>query len=329
MEFYDEGDFYKKKVAHWMFDETSGPIAPDYSEFGNHGNLVNMDDSNWRNGKKGNCLEFNGTDQYVKVHHSNSIDFGDEDFSVSFWLRQTLDNKAQRYIIKGTHTLPGSGKRYEIFHHQNGEVRFAIDDNIIKSRVIVSNTHFVTGDWIHVVAIRNTSQNKLLLYANTILKGGANDETGDISQTEDLYIGVSPDEANTNLKGCLDDIHIYNYALKEEEINEIYNLNPTAIEQKNNNRSPIEFKIMSYPNPFNSVVKLYYSLPEAGHVTIQILNIRGRMVKEILNQFKGKGHHQTVWNGTDDHYRKVTSGLFFYEMKFNGKRLIKKMQLLK
>ena len=277
-------------VAHWKLDEQTGSIIYDSSGNGNNGTLVNMDNDAWDTGILGNALQFDGIDDHVQVPHDLSIDFGDQDFSISFWLKQSEADRHMRYIIKGTHDSPGTGKRYEVFHHADNELRFVVDDNVTKSRVVLPNTDFVTGEWVHVVAVRNTASDQLLLYANTDLAGSASDDTGDISQTEDLFLGVSPDEENTNFAGLLDDIRIYNYALDMAEIEEIYQNGLTDIEDF---RTPVDFKLelSNYPNPFNSITNITYTVPKKAKLMLAVYNILGQEVNRIVDEVKTSGHY--------------------------------------
>ena len=54
-------------VAYWQLDESSGSVAHDNSGNEYHGTLINMDDSDWVSGKIGNCLEFDGMDDYIET----------------------------------------------------------------------------------------------------------------------------------------------------------------------------------------------------------------------------------------------------------------------
>jgi hypothetical protein len=209
--------------AHWMFDETSGTLAHDSTGNGNEGTLQGTTLPAWTTGKYNNCLLFAAGGSKVYVPSSSTIDFADHDLSVSLWVKQPATFSGQyELFIKGTitstsTTFPGSGKRYEIYR-KDGTFRFAVDDDVTKSEISISNiADFCKGDtWVHVVAVRDTVANQLRLYADGVLKGSVVDATGSISQTEPLYIadGVFP--------GSLDDVRIYPYALTQDQITAIY-----------------------------------------------------------------------------------------------------------
>jgi hypothetical protein len=209
--------------AYWAMDETSGTSVSDSSGNGNTGTLVGLTDAAWVTGKFGNCLDINGSG-YMTVPSSSTIDFGDQDMTVSFWLKAPTSITAstqQEILIKGTITAPGSGCRYEFYRKNDGSTdkfRFAIDDNVTKSELTVDSSVVCTGGWVHVVGIRDTSASLIKLYANNVLVGSATDSTGSISQTEPLLIS---DPTNV-MTGSIDDVLIYGSALTADQIYAIY-----------------------------------------------------------------------------------------------------------
>lgn len=95
---------------------------------------------------------------------------------------------------------------------------------------------------------------------------------------------------------------------------------------------PIEINSLkqNYPNPFNPETNILYSIIGNGIVELSIYNIKGQLVKELVNSSMNAGEHNIVWNGKDSVGRKVGSGLYFYKLKLNGKTIdTKKMMLLK
>ena len=311
-------------VAHWTLNEGTGSTIEDATVNGNNGTLINMNEQSWVEGIEGSALYFDGIDDYVNVPDEYAINFADQDFSISFWLKQSMMDKAMRYIIKGTHTSPGSGKRYEVFHHASNVVRFSIDDNVTKSRIEVPNTDFVTGEWVHVVAVRDKTDGQLLLYANTHLQDTANDLTGDISQDEDLYFGVSPDEDNTNLSGSLDDIRFFNFALDDSTIQELYDQMITSIDEKPGRCIPVSMHLNNYPNPFNPVTTIRYSIPQKGKVVLSVFNLLGQEVDRLVDTILPAGVYDQVY-----HPSHLASGIYLCRLSMDGGVVLKKIVLLK
>jgi len=85
----------------------------------------------------------------------------------------------------------------------------------------------------------------------------------------------------------------------------------------------------NYPNPFNPVTNISYSVKEPSNITIEIYNIKGQLVKTLVNEVKETGIYSAVWNSTDNSNKEVTSGIYFYKMKADDYSSYKKMMLLK
>ena len=83
------------------------------------------------------------------------------------------------------------------------------------------------------------------------------------------------------------------------------------------------------PNPFNPSTKISYSLPDKGEVSLRIYNIKGQLVKELVNEVQNTGSHSVVWHGKDSAGRNCGSGVYFYRLIHDKKSEVRKMVLLK
>ena len=70
----------------------------------------------------------------------------------------------------------------------------------------------------------------------------------------------------------------------------------------------------NYPNPFNPVTSIRYSLKERGPVTLEIYNLKGQMVRRLENSVKSAGEHSVAWDGKDAHGSELGSGVYFYKL---------------
>ena len=87
--------------------------------------------------------------------------------------------------------------------------------------------------------------------------------------------------------------------------------------------------IGNFPNPFNPETTILFSLEKTGIVIFEVFNIRGQKVKTLINESINAGHHQVIWNGTDDFGRNVSSGTYFYRINAGSESLTRRMLLLK
>ncbi|MCK5050667.1 MAG: T9SS type A sorting domain-containing protein [Candidatus Cloacimonetes bacterium] len=87
--------------------------------------------------------------------------------------------------------------------------------------------------------------------------------------------------------------------------------------------------ISNYPNPFNPITNIAYSITEIGKVTIEVYNLKGQLVKTLVNEVKETGEYSINWNGTDKTNKPVSSGVYLYKMKSGNYTSSKKMILMK
>ena len=88
----------------------------------------------------------------------------------------------------------------------------------------------------------------------------------------------------------------------------------------------------NHPNPFNPSTTINYQIPEdASNVsfTLNVYDIRGRVVKTLASGMKGAGFYSAFWDGTDSNGREVSSGVYFYRFTSSKYSATRKMILLK
>jgi FlaG/FlaF family flagellin (archaellin) len=78
------------------------------------------------------------------------------------------------------------------------------------------------------------------------------------------------------------------------------------------------------PNPFNPTTEISFALPVAGEVRIEVYNITGQRVTELVNGYYPAGYHSVTWNGAG-----MASGVYFYRIHASSFTETKKMLLLK
>ena len=85
----------------------------------------------------------------------------------------------------------------------------------------------------------------------------------------------------------------------------------------------------NYPNPFNSTTHISFSLHKDSYVTLSIYNVKGKVVKTILNEQKLAGDYNIIWDGKDNFGTSVSSGIYFYSIRVGKYSSSKKMLLVK
>lgn len=70
----------------------------------------------------------------------------------------------------------------------------------------------------------------------------------------------------------------------------------------------------NYPNPFNPLSVINYSLPEKSFVTLKIYNLIGKEIKTILYETEKAGFKNVVWDSKDEYGIPVPSGVYIYKL---------------
>jgi len=85
----------------------------------------------------------------------------------------------------------------------------------------------------------------------------------------------------------------------------------------------------NYPNPFNPSTKIEYAVQQAGQVTIRVYNLRGEVVRTLVDTQRPIGEYAAVWDGKNDVGSSVASGQYFYQLSVGDFATSKKLLLLK
>jgi len=79
-----------------------------------------------------------------------------------------------------------------------------------------------------------------------------------------------------------------------------------------------------FPNPFNPVTTIVYSIAKAGSINLSIYNLRGQLIEILENSFMDAGNYTVVWDAS-----KQPSGIYFLQMKAENKIQNQKLMLVK
>ena len=85
----------------------------------------------------------------------------------------------------------------------------------------------------------------------------------------------------------------------------------------------------NYPNPFNPITNIAFSLSKHSLVDLKIVDIEGRQIRHLLSNGFAAGRHGVNWNGTNDLGAAVGSGIYFMVLRAEGKVLSQKLSLIR
>jgi len=109
-----------------------------------------------------------------------------------------------------------------------------------------------------------------------------------------------------------------------------YTIVPITISDIKETELPQFFSLsQNIPNPFKIETEIAYSLPRDVKVELQVFNALGQRVRSLVSGIEKAGYKIVRWDGTDDTGRKLSSGVYFYQLKAGKYLSIKKLLLLR
>ena len=85
----------------------------------------------------------------------------------------------------------------------------------------------------------------------------------------------------------------------------------------------------NFPNPFNPSTQIAYDIPERGEVQVLIYDLSGKLVTSINEGIQEPGQYKINWNATDRFGKKLSGGVYIYQIKTEKFVKSRKMLLLK
>jgi len=89
-----------------------------------------------------------------------------------------------------------------------------------------------------------------------------------------------------------------------------------------------DFSVSAYPNPFNPITNIRYSILEGGLTNISIYDISGKLVNTLVNTEQTAGWHEVKWDGSDSNGNKVSGGAYLYRVTIGNNTKTNKLILL-
>jgi flagellar hook assembly protein FlgD len=83
------------------------------------------------------------------------------------------------------------------------------------------------------------------------------------------------------------------------------------------------------PNPFNPSTTIRFALPEASPVRLVVYDVRGALVRTLVDSHVNAGLHGAQWDGHDAMGREVASAVYVYRLTTNAGVVTKRMVLVK
>ncbi|MBN2542134.1 T9SS type A sorting domain-containing protein [bacterium] len=103
-----------------------------------------------------------------------------------------------------------------------------------------------------------------------------------------------------------------------------------GIVEKYIDKVPAKFNLVqNFPNPFNPVTNIEYSLPQNSAVDVSVYNIFGEKIVTLAEGDRAAGAYRITWNGSDENSALLPSGIYFCKLQAGGFRKTVKMMFMK
>ena len=193
-------------VGYWSFDEADG--VKDLSGNGHdgdiHANPLVVE------GKKGQALEFNGTDNYIAIPHHKAISELNA-LSLSAWIQPKKLGSWVAVLEKGIH----NNWSYGFFIEADGTLSFYVSTGPAKTLVCcVRNFLLKIDEWSHIFGTYDGKSVKS--YVNGKLDGemGGN---GSVHIADDLPFTIGSRNGQNFFAGVVDEVALWNEAIPVED----------------------------------------------------------------------------------------------------------------
>jgi hypothetical protein len=199
-------------VSYWRLGETSGTTAVDRmaTSNGTYTNGPTLGQSGAPTGDPDTAVSFDGTNDYVSVPDSASLDRGNGPLSIEAWVKRSVAGANHTIVDKGTNA-------YKLFIGSDNllTLRKAGSNNIVKSTTTITDTN-----WHHVVVTKTGATSKVYIDGADVT-GTVTDQT--LANTASpLGIGSISGGTTEWFNGSLDEVAVYGVVLTADQVREHY-----------------------------------------------------------------------------------------------------------
>jgi len=200
-------------VGWWKFDEGSGSNVQDSSQYGNNG-IING--TAWSSScKKGNCLIFDGNDDYIEFPESSSLNVTNA-ITMEAWVKLTSGGSDSWYdIIRRKY-----GYEMSIQNSNQGIIEIALNDGSWHWYDSISKINLDGNTWYYIATTWNKTTGKVRIYINGNLDVELNAITTPLQPSGVFWIGGAGTAWST--LGTIDGVRIWNVSLSSDDIQRIY-----------------------------------------------------------------------------------------------------------
>ncbi|MBN1465245.1 ExeM/NucH family extracellular endonuclease [candidate division KSB1 bacterium] len=184
------------------------------------------------------------------------------------------------------------------------------------------------------VTIQWRTESEMNVAGYNVLRSEASDGLF-IKINDDLIVsqgdsGRGADYAYFDLAGSLSSFYRLESVTLDGQVKSYGPVSVTIAEQVGEDSLPNDFALyVTHPNPFNPFTTIQYDVANPGHVEILLYDVRGRLVRTLLNANRNAGSFEIQWDGQDDAGHTAAAGLYFCRMRTGDFVGVQRMLLIK
>ena len=127
---------------------------------------------------------------------------------------------------------------------------------------------------------------------------------------------------------CVAEDQAGNIELKSQTAEAITKVVTTATNEPKPTKSTHVILEQNFPNPTNQLTTITYILPSIGKVELNIYDVFGKRIRQLINKTEVEGQHSDIWDGKNENGQDVTNGIYFYQIRFKDEMIIKKVVIM-
>jgi len=190
-------------VLYMPFEDGSGTHVSDWSGMNNDGVASS---TTWVTGKYGGGIEFNGVSSYVQIPDRDVLDVSEE-FTLSAWIKPDTTS--------GTHSIIRKSGAYVLYYSSELDFYNWADS----SRLQCPTENTPEGQWSYVTAVWNGTHKIIYVNGRECVSEVSTDF---VTNTNNVGIGATGEGETYFFDGIIDEAKIYNRALTEREVINVY-----------------------------------------------------------------------------------------------------------
>jgi hypothetical protein len=318
---------YHKNVMQLPFDEGSGTIAQDISDYDNDGELVNGPIRR-AGGISGGCLEFDGVNDHVRIP-ADPVDFDCGNYLTAMaWFKTTTPQVGPAILCMDeySHTY-----KFRIYLISGNEVSFDVryPDGTIEWMTAELPSTLFDGDWHHLAGTFNRwsgDGERLKLYCDGQQVASSPGQDKPLWRGNNyLYVGKF---SGAYFRGFIDEPAVYNYAMTAEEITAI--AAPVSDVPGPSPMDVLRARLLSIspnPTPGNTTVAFESELREP--VTLGVYDVTGRERVRLLDGPATDGRTIAEWDGRDRDGTQIAPGIYFVRVATPRGSAVRKLTVIR